>query len=92
MPYRTPSTPQAPLVAPLLPLGAMLLAGPFSAQAQQANDTEVKTLKPVTITEKAEEAEGKDSVRATSTSIGKGKQELRDIPQSITVVLSLIHI
>ena len=86
MPYRTPSTPQAPLVAPLLPLGAMLLAGPFSAQAQQANDTEVKTLKPVTITEKAEEAEGKDSVRATSTSIGKGKQELRDIPQSITVV------
>lgn len=64
----------------------MLLAGSFSAIAQQANDTEIKSLKPVTITEKAEEAEGKDSVRATTTSIGKGKQDLRDIPQSITVV------
>jgi len=72
--------------APLLPLGAMLLASSGSALAQQANDAEVKSLKPVTIVEKAEEAEGKDSVRATTTSIGKGKQDLRDIPQSITVV------
>lgn len=64
----------------------MLLASSGSALAQQANDAEVKSLKPVTIVEKAEEAEGKDSVRATTTSIGKGKQDLRDIPQSITVV------
>ncbi len=36
--------------------------------------------------EKAEAPEGKDALRATTTTIGKGKQELRDIPQSITVV------
>ena len=29
---------------------------------------------------------GKDAVRAVETTIGKGKQQLRDIPQSITVV------
>lgn len=81
-----PAHPTISSAAPLLPLGAMLLAGSMNALAQQADDAEVKTLKPVTITEKAEAAEGKDSVRATTTSIGKGKQDLRDIPQSITVV------
>ena len=35
---------------------------------------------------KAEAAEGKDALRATQTRIGKGNQQLRDIPQSITVV------
>ena len=38
------------------------------------------------VKEKALAPEGKDSVRATETGIGKGKQALRDIPQSITVV------
>lgn len=86
MPLLAPATPYSHPSAPLLPLGAMLLAGSFSAIAQQASDTEIKSLKPVTITEKAEEAQGKDALRATTTTIGKGKQELRDIPQSITVV------
>lgn len=86
MPPLAPATPYTHPTAPLLPLGAMLLAGSFSALAQQANDTEVKSLKPVTITEKAEEIQGKDTLRTTTTAIGKGKQELRDIPQSITVV------
>ncbi len=73
----------------LLPLGAMLLAGSLSAMAQTtpAVTTEPdKTLKPVIVKEKAEVPEGKDSVRATGTSIGKGNQALRNIPQSITVV------
>ena len=73
----------------LLPLGAMLLAGSLSSMAQQAPPTASdadKSLKPVIVKEKAEAPEGKDSVRATETSIGKGKQELRNIPQSITVV------
>jgi catecholate siderophore receptor len=88
MPTLAPVAPRPTLLhtTPLLPLGAMLLAGSMSAMAQQADNAQVKTLKPVVITEKAEEAQGKDSVRATSTTIGKGKQELRDIPQSITVV------
>jgi len=47
---------------------------------------EGKTLQQVTVTDKKEEVRGKDSVRAESSSIGKGKQQLRDIPQSITVV------
>lgn len=74
--------------APAMPLGAVLLMGSLGAVAQTAPAAtdDVKSLKPVTIIEKAEQAQGKDSVRATSTSIGKGKQELRDIPQSITVV------
>ncbi len=87
----TPHTPEfaampAPSSATLLPLGAMLLAGSFSAVAQDANTQSVKSLKEVVITGQVEEEQGKDSVRATTTSIGKGKQDLRDIPQSITVV------
>ena len=72
--------------ATLLPLGAMLLAGSFSANAQDNAGGPVKSLKQITITEQVEEEQGKDSVRATTTSIGKGKQDLRDVPQSITVV------
>jgi len=60
----------------------MLLAGSMGAMAQEA-DSKTKTLAPVVVKEKAE---GKDSIRATSTGIGKGNQALRDIPQSITVV------
>jgi catecholate siderophore receptor len=67
----------------LLPLGAMLLAASFATSAHAQAE---KTLSTVTVREKAETAEGKDSLRATETSIGKGKQQLRDIPQSITVV------
>ena len=77
----------------LLPLGAMLMASSMAAMAQTtpatspATTTDAsKTLKPVVVKEKAEAAEGKDAVRATETTIGKGKQLLRDIPQSITVV------
>ena len=67
----------------LLPLGAMLLAASLATPAHAQAE---KTLSTVTVREKAESAEGKDSLRATETSIGKGKQQLRDIPQSITVV------
>lgn len=62
----------------------MLLAGSLNAMAQTPNDG--KTLKPVVVTEQAEAPEGKDAVRATTTTIGKGNQQLRDIPQSVTVV------
>lgn len=47
---------------------------------------EGQTLKQVTVTDKREAELGKDAFRATTTTIGKGKQALRDIPQSITVV------
>ena len=74
----------------LAPIGALLLAGSMSVMAQstrsQTNQAEVKSLRPITIEEKAEAPEGKDALRATTTTIGKGQQALRDIPQSITVV------
>lgn len=69
-----------------LPLGALLLMGSLSAMAQTAAPAETKTLKPVVIKERAEAPEGKDSLRATTTTTGKGNQALRDVPQSITVI------
>lgn len=70
----------------MLPLGAMLVMHSLGAAAQAPNATETRTLSTVTIVEKAEEAQGRDTLRTTTTSIGKGKQRLRDMPQSITVV------
>jgi catecholate siderophore receptor len=90
------STRQSPHLLPpksggaLAPIGALLLAGSMSVMAQstrsQTNQSEVKSLRPITIEEKAEAPEGRDALRATTTTIGKGQQALRDIPQSITVV------
>ena len=42
------------------------------------------TMAPISVKAKAET--DANSVRATTTTIGKGNQELRDIPQSVTVV------
>ncbi|MFT3954069.1 MAG: TonB-dependent siderophore receptor [Piscinibacter sp.] len=73
----------------LLPLGA--LAAGFglalgSAQAQTATpENKDTTLAPIKVKAQAENA-GKDAYQATETRIGKGVQELRDVPQSITVV------
>ena len=70
----------------LLPLGAMLLASSFGAMAQTAGADNGKTLPTVTVKERAEAPEGKDSLRATEVTLGKGRQLLRDVPQSVTVV------
>ena len=90
-PSRTTNRPPAPRHsegehrhAALLPIGAMLLAGSMQAAAQQAAGA--KVLPTVTVLEKAVEPEGKDTIQATTTRIGKGQQALRDIPQSVTVV------
>lgn len=64
----------------------MLLMGTLDAQAQVAVPQEATSLPAVTIVEKAQENQGKDSLRVTTTTIGKGTQTLRDIPQSITIV------
>ena len=72
----------------LLPLGAMLLAGSINAGAQTVPAASEATLSTVTVKEQGDpvELKAKNSLRATSTQIGKGKQELRDIPQSVTVM------
>lgn len=90
LPKPTQAGSRAPAIA--LPLGAMLLAGSVAALAQTTPSDAAtasegsKTLSTVTVKERAEAPEGKDSLRATETTIGKGRQQLRDIPQSITVV------
>ncbi len=63
-----------------------MLAASLSATAQVVPGEAGKSLPTVTVKEKAEAPAGKDALRATTTNIGKGNQELRDIPQSITVV------
>ena len=86
--HRTP----APVAAPapekiVLPLGAMMFAASMGAFAQTPAQGDEKTLKPVIVKADAErEQEGKNTLRTTTTRIGKGKQDLRDIPQSVTVV------
>ncbi|MGB4061974.1 MAG: TonB-dependent siderophore receptor [Burkholderiaceae bacterium] len=77
----------APSVA-LLPLGAMLLAGSVGAMAQTAGTDTGKTLSTVTVKERAEpeEIRAKNTFRATETTLGKGQQALRDIPQNVTVM------
>ena len=84
--YKSPPVSRMPARSAMVPIGAMLLAGSLNSMAQQATAGNTKTLQTVTVTDTAEAPEGKDAVRATSTSIGKGNQQLRDIPQSITVV------
>lgn len=69
----------------LLPLGALMLAASTGAWSQAAPPA-ATTLSTVVVQEQAEAAQGKDTLRATTTTIGKGRQQLRDIPQSITVV------
>jgi catecholate siderophore receptor len=69
----------------LLPLGALMLAASTGAWAQTAAQP-APTLSTVVVQEKAEAPQGKDTLRTTTTTIGKGNQQLRDIPQSITVV------
>ena len=79
--------PVRPLSEPaLLPLGALLLAATTSTWAQEPAKEPLRTLPTLTVRDKPEEAEGKESLRSTQTRIGKGNQELRNIPQSITVV------
>jgi catecholate siderophore receptor len=71
-----------------LPLGA-LAAGfglSLSAWAQTTDPTPPERALPIVKAKAAKEPQGKDGVQATETQIGKGKQELRDIPQSVTVV------
>ncbi len=61
--------------------GALAQVADSSAAAASAAET---TMKPITVKARAET--DATSLRATTSSIGKGNQELRDIPQSVTVI------
>jgi catecholate siderophore receptor len=58
-------------------------ASPSTSASAPAAKTET-TLQPISI--KARPEADSNSVRATTSTIGKGNQELRDIPQSVTIV------
>jgi len=66
----------------LLPLGALMLAASVGSLAQTAPAE--KTLSTVTVKEQAE-VQGKDTLLIKQTTVGKGKQDIKDIPQSVTV-------
>jgi len=68
-----------------VPFGIALMAASLGvmAQGQGSND---KTLATVNVVGAVEVESGKDSLRVSETGIGKGRQQLRDIPQSVTVV------
>ncbi|HEY9063588.1 MAG TPA: TonB-dependent siderophore receptor [Burkholderiaceae bacterium] len=74
---------QVPALAQTAPKPAAP-ASAASAPAATAAEKKEATLTPVSVKAKAES--DATSVRATTTTIGKGTQELRDIPQSVTVV------
>jgi len=56
-------------------------AAPASAASAAKNET---TMQPISVKAKAET--DANSVRAITSTIGKGNQDLRDIPQSVTVI------
>ncbi|AOW14085.1 TonB-dependent receptor [Hydrogenophaga crassostreae] len=76
----------------LLPLGAMLLATSMGALAQTAPQRSEATLPTVEVRAQSEpeEIKAKSNLRATKSGIGKGKQALRDIPQSVTVMTEML--
>jgi catecholate siderophore receptor len=89
--------PRAPRLLPLAALAASFglvhgtahaqAAAPVAAAAASAPASEKpQTVMPVIKATGSAERQGKEGVQATTTRIGKGQQELRDIPQSITVV------
>ena len=94
-----PRPPRPPSAPGLLPLGAIAAGfglfgaegfaqvAPPSPPASATPDAKTRdgtTLNTISVKAKAET--DKDSVRATTSTIGKGNQELRDIPQSVTIV------
>lgn len=101
-PLRSPDTaPTRPSLLPLgaLAAGFGLAMSPVMAQttapaapaaasapASAASEAPGVTTLPQIKVKAAAEPTAKESYQATTTRIGKGKQELRDVPQSVTVV------
>ncbi|MET4578802.1 TonB-dependent receptor [Ottowia thiooxydans] len=91
---REASSPALAAAVPALrPLGAMLLAGSLAggawAQTQAPAAPATPTLGTVTVRDAVQKdgaTNSKNELRANRTQLGKGDQELRDIPQSVTVM------
>ena len=62
-----------------------MLAASAGALAQTPPDAATRTLPTVRVVDQAEVPQTKNDLRVRRTQIGKGNQELKDIPQSVTV-------
>ena len=63
------------------------ITGALAAEdTQPASASNSEAVMPAVRATAAAEPAGKETLRARTTSIGKGRQELRDVPQSVTVV------
>jgi catecholate siderophore receptor len=84
---RTPPLPRLNGCRPAVPLGALAAGLGFVSLsiAQEAPVAESKALPPILVKGVPEQS-GKESYQSTQTRIGKADQDLRDVPQSITVV------
>jgi catecholate siderophore receptor len=71
-----------------LPLGALMLAASVSAWAQSSApaDPPTRMLPTIDVKSTAEASDSRNTLKTTTTGIGKGTQEIRDIPQSMSVV------
>jgi catecholate siderophore receptor len=70
----------------LLPLAALMLAGSMGAAQPALAQSEEKTLKTVTVTGTQDPNLSKESLLVKQTGIAKGHQQLKDIPQTVTVM------
>ncbi|MBO9649307.1 MAG: TonB-dependent siderophore receptor [Variovorax sp.] len=62
-----------------------MLAASVSSWAQSSTGGDAPTLGTVTVTDQAE-IQGRDQLQTTRTNIGRGTQDIRDIPQSLNVI------
>jgi catecholate siderophore receptor len=82
-----PASRTAPVVSSpaALPLGALMLAASVGSFAQTAPTAAGGTLPTVTVRDQAEVPQTKNDLRVRRSGIGKGDQDLKDIPQTVTV-------
>ena len=76
----------AALISALAASGAAWAQASLSPNPGATAGATAPAVLPVVRATVASEPSGKDAVQATTTRIGKGQQELRDVPQSVTVV------
>ena len=80
-PTRPPQTPSH-----LLPLAAVMLASAMGGTQPAFAQSDEKTLKTVTVKDTQDPNLSKENLLVKQTGIAKGKQQLKDIPQTVTVM------
>ncbi len=75
-----------PATVPLLPLGAMMLAGMASLSAMAVDDKAAETAQQLSTVNVEAAVEQPDGYRATATRVGKLLQDPHEIPQAVTTI------